>query len=83
MPLVVALEALAVVVAVVVALVEAVVAVVAALAAALVVEVALEALAASNQNVSRNQEFVSFCKNNSGFACRYAIKVISLQAKSE
>ena len=39
-------------------------------------EVALEVVpvaADSNQNVSRNQGFVSFCKNNSNFACRYVI----------
>ena len=30
-------------------------------------------VADSNQNVSRNQGFVSFCKNNSNFACRYVI----------
>ena len=47
-----------------------------------VVAVASEVLVASDQNDSRNQRFVSFCKNNSDFACRYAIKVIPLQAKS-
>ena len=30
-------------------------------------------VADSSQNVSRNQGFVSFCKNNSNFACRYVI----------
>ena len=39
-------------------------------------EVALEVVPVAadfNQNVSRNQGFVSFCKNNSNFACRYVI----------
>jgi hypothetical protein len=50
-----------------------------------VVEASAVAVASvpSNQNDSRNQRFVSFCKNNSDFACRYAIKVIPLQAKSD
>jgi hypothetical protein len=52
-------------------------------AVASAVAVASEARVASDQNESGNQRFVSFCKNNSDFACRYAIKVISLQAKSE
>lgn len=59
-----------------------------AVAASVVVPV-VEAVAASavradsNQIVTENQQFVSFCENNSNFACRCIIKVIPLQAKFE
>ena len=60
----------------VVVVVEASVAVPVAVPVAEASVVALEVVpvvADSNQNVSRNQGFVSFCKNNSNFACRYVI----------
>ena len=70
---VVASEALVVLaVLVVVAALEAVVLVAASEVVVPVAE-ALVAEAASKQNVSKSQGFVSFCKNNSDFACRYII----------
>ena len=65
----VALAVLVVPVVVAEASVEAVLVAAASVAASAVVPVADD----SSQNVSRNQEFVSFCKNNSNFACRYVI----------
>jgi hypothetical protein len=61
--------ALAVLVAVEASVAVVLVAVVASVAVSAVDPVAAD----SNQNVSRNQEFVSFCKNNSNFACKCVI----------
>ena len=48
-----------------------------------VAEEASEARAASDQNVSQNQGFLTFCKNIFDFACKCVINVIPLQAKFE
>jgi hypothetical protein len=57
--------------------------VVVAASAAVPVAEASEVHADSKQIVTGNQQFVSFCENNSDFACRCIIKTIPLQAKFE